>query len=97
MDTLSHSLSNYVIFVASNSQTQAQAQMVSEIAASNVNARPSKYAVVPSVDSATTSTSSSSSPVGGQGTLDTVTPLKNFEAVYRNCFSLVLCMLFGVS
>lgn len=88
-------LTNPIWVIVTRMQTQAQAQMVSEIAASNVNARPSKYAVVPSVDSATTSTSSSSSPVGGQGTLDTVKDLYK-EAGVRGFWKGVLPTLIMV-
>ncbi len=56
-------------------QTQAQALKRSEIAANSENERSSRYVVVPSIDSATTSTSNPSPLTADQGTLDTVIPL----------------------
>ena len=67
-------------------QTQAQAQKRSEMAANNKFTRPSGYSIVPSVDSATTSTSNSSPSAAGQGTLDTVMPLQHFILLIRTVF-----------
>ncbi|KAG0558065.1 hypothetical protein KC19_10G002000 [Ceratodon purpureus] len=89
-------LTNPIWVIVTRMQTQAQAQKRSEMAKNNKNKTSSGYFVSPSVDLATASNLSNSSPsTAGQGTLDTVKDLYN-EAGVRGFWKGVLPSLIMV-
>ncbi|XP_073396598.1 peroxisomal nicotinamide adenine dinucleotide carrier isoform X2 [Physcomitrium patens] len=75
--------------------TRMQAHKGSEIVANHVNTTSSNYIVVPSIDSETTSTATSSPSTKGQGTVDTVKDLYK-EAGVRGFWKGVLPSLIMV-
>lgn len=88
-------LTNPIWVIVTRMQTQAQAHKGSEIVANHVNTTSSNYIVVPSIDSETTSTATSSPSTKGQGTVDTVKDLYK-EAGVRGFWKGVLPSLIMV-